>query len=68
MLNGLAVSKFGNEKLMELTGNWNYPTAMRFGAGRVNELGVACVTAGSNNPLIVTDPGLAELPINDSIQ
>ena len=25
-----------------LTGNWNYPTAMRFGPGRIAELAEAC--------------------------
>ncbi|HEX8620857.1 MAG TPA: iron-containing alcohol dehydrogenase [Allosphingosinicella sp.] len=43
--------------------NWNYPTAIRFGAGRVHELGEACRTAGIERPLLVTDPGLAVLPM-----
>ncbi|HXV01704.1 MAG TPA: iron-containing alcohol dehydrogenase, partial [Caulobacteraceae bacterium] len=42
-----------------LTGNWNYPTAIRFGAGRVAELAEACQAAGISRPLLVTDPGLA---------
>jgi alcohol dehydrogenase class IV len=40
-------------------GNWNYPTAIRFGAGRVAELGDACRAAGIVRPLLVTDPALA---------
>ncbi len=36
---------------------------MRFGAGRLSELGAACRDLGSQNPLIVTDPGLAALPM-----
>ncbi|HAD88019.1 MAG TPA: alcohol dehydrogenase [Rhodospirillaceae bacterium] len=48
---------------MSLTGNWNYPTAIRFGAGRLSELGEACKQAGMSNPLLVTDPGLAALPM-----
>ena len=48
---------------MSLTGNWNYPTAIRFGAGRLSELGEACKQAGMANPLLVTDPGLAALPM-----
>ena len=43
--------------------NWNYPTAIRFGAGRLDELGEACAAAGITRPLLVTDPGLARLPI-----
>ena len=48
---------------MELKGNWNYPTAIRFGAGRIKELPEACKTLGMKNPLIVTDPALAKLPM-----
>jgi alcohol dehydrogenase class IV len=48
---------------VSLTGNWNYPTAVRFGAGRLSELGAACLELGIRNPLIVTDPGLAGLPM-----
>ncbi len=46
---------------MTLTGTWSYPTAVRFGAGRVAELGEAA--AGISRPLLVTDRGLAALPI-----
>jgi len=48
---------------MTLEGNWNYPTAVRFGAGRAAEIGEAAKQTGLANPLIVTDPGLAELPM-----
>ena len=50
---------------MTLTGNWSYPTAVRFGAGRISELGDACAAAGISRPLLVTDRGLAGLPITD---
>ena len=50
---------------MTLTGNWSYPTAVRFGAGRISELGEACAAAGISRPLLVTDRGLAGLPITD---
>lgn len=43
--------------------NWNYPTAVRFGAGRIAELPEACKALGMTRPLIVTDPGLARLPM-----
>ena len=48
---------------MQLTGNWSYPTSIRFGAGRINEIADACNAAGMNKPLLVTDRGLANLPI-----
>jgi alcohol dehydrogenase class IV len=43
--------------------NWNYPTKVRFGAGRISELADACKTLGITRPLLVTDPGLAGLPM-----
>jgi alcohol dehydrogenase len=43
--------------------NWSYPTAIRFGAGRISELAEACAAAGMKRPLLVTDRGLASLPI-----
>jgi alcohol dehydrogenase class IV len=43
--------------------NWSYPTAIRFGAGRIAELPEACVIAGIGKPLLVTDRGLADLPV-----
>jgi alcohol dehydrogenase class IV len=51
---------------MQLTGNWSYPTSIRFGAGRINELADACKTAGMGKPLLVTDRGLANLPITQN--
>ena len=46
-----------------MNANWNYPTAIRFGAGRIKELPQACRALAMNNPLLVTDPGIAELPM-----
>ena len=48
---------------MTPTANWSYPTAIRFGAGRISELPQACQAAGIKRPLIVTDRGLAQMPI-----
>lgn len=48
---------------MQLSGNWNYPTSVRFGAGRIAELADAAKSAGMARPLLVTDPVLAKLPI-----
>ncbi len=46
-----------------LTGNWNFPTNVRFGVGRISELAEACASLGMKKPLLVTDPGLAALPM-----
>jgi hypothetical protein len=46
-----------------LAGNWNYPTSIRFGAGRIAELADACRAAGIARPLLVTDRGLATNPM-----
>ncbi|MFC6634938.1 iron-containing alcohol dehydrogenase [Microbulbifer taiwanensis] len=46
-----------------LQANWNYPTSIRVGAGRVRELPAACRELGIRAPLLVTDPGLAALPM-----
>ena len=43
--------------------NWSYPTAIKFGVGRIAELPAACAQAGIKRPLLVTDRGLASLPI-----
>ena len=52
---------------MELSGNWNYPTQIRFGCGRVAELPKACSEAGIARPLLVTDRGLGDLPITQQV-
>lgn len=46
--------------------NWNYPTTIRFGAGRIAELGKSAALLGMKRPLLVTDPGLARLPMTAS--
>ncbi len=48
---------------MNLTANWSYPTAIRFGAGRIAEIADACNSCGIGKPLLVTDRGLADMPI-----
>ncbi len=51
-----------------LQANWNYPTDIRLGAGRIAELGDACLELGIRAPMLVTDPGLVDLPmVEDSI-
>lgn len=48
---------------MSLTANWSYPTAVRFGAGRILEIADACAAAGIKKPLLITDRGLADMAI-----
>jgi alcohol dehydrogenase class IV len=43
--------------------NWSYPTAIKFGVGRISELAEHCAAAGVKKPLFVTDKALASLPI-----
>lgn len=47
----------------ELAGSWNYPTSVSAGAGRISELPIACLELGIRAPLLVTDPGIAALPM-----
>jgi 4-hydroxybutyrate dehydrogenase len=51
---------------MSPSANWSYPTAIRFGAGRIKELAEACKAAGIQRPLLVTDRGLAALPVTQT--
>ncbi len=48
---------------MTLSANWNYPTSIRAGAGRIAELPQCCRSLGMERPLLITDPGLAALPM-----
>ncbi|MEO8757397.1 MAG: iron-containing alcohol dehydrogenase [Devosia sp.] len=51
---------------MAIKSNWNYPTTIRFGAGRVAELPDALKAAGIKKPLLVTDAGLVNLPVTQN--
>lgn len=46
-----------------LQGEWNYPTSVVAGAGTIGELPRACRQLGMRHPLLVTDRGLAPLPM-----
>ena len=43
--------------------NWSYPTAIKFGVGRIAELADHAKSLGMKKPLLVTDKALASLPI-----
>jgi alcohol dehydrogenase len=47
--------------------NINFPTAIKFGAGRIRELAELCTANGIKRPLFVTDPGLAQMPMVKAI-
>ena len=48
---------------MTYSANWNYPTNIKVGAGRIKELAGLCKDLGMQSPLLITDPGLASLPM-----
>lgn len=48
---------------VKLQANWNYPTSVRFGVGRIVELADAAKSTGMTRPLLVTDPRLAAMPM-----
>ena len=48
---------------VKLRGNWNYPTTVWAGPGRIAELAAACTAAGIARPLLVTDEGLKDAPM-----
>ena len=49
-----------------LKANWNYPTTVWAGPGRIAELPAACVKLGIERPLLVTDRGLRDAPMTRS--
>ncbi|MEH6773022.1 MAG: iron-containing alcohol dehydrogenase [Cereibacter changlensis] len=51
---------------MTIRANWSYPTAIKFGAGRIAELAEQCKAVGLARPLLVTDKALAALPITQA--
>jgi Alcohol dehydrogenase, class IV len=51
-----------------LRGDWLFPTEIRFGAGRIAELGDACRRLGLRRPLIVTDRRLAATPVAELVR
>ena len=46
-----------------LKANWNYPTTIWAGPGRIAELPAACALLGIKRPLLVTDEGLRTAPM-----
>lgn len=52
---------------MNYSANWNYPTNVKVGAGRIKELAGLCKSMGMQSPLLITDPGLAALPMLNAV-
>lgn len=50
-------------EIASYSNNWSYPTNVRVGAGRLQELAKCCKQLGMQAPLLITDPGLAALPV-----
>lgn len=46
-----------------VTANWGFPTDMKVGPGRLSELPEICRELGFERPLLVTDPGIKDLPM-----
>ncbi|MBB3231414.1 iron-containing alcohol dehydrogenase [Halomonas stenophila] len=51
------------DDMSRFTAGWNYPAQILTGVGRVRELPAACRALGMRAPLLITDPGLAGLPM-----
>ena len=51
---------------MFITANWSYPTAIKMGAGRIRELADHCKALGMKKPILITDRGLASMPITQN--
>ena len=47
--------------------NWNYPTTIWFGSGKIDDLTEACSNLKIENPLFVTDKDLLNLPMTSNI-
>lgn len=64
----ITVNNMTNTSANNLQGNWNYPTNIRFGVGRITELPELCQQLKMRQPLLVTDAGLVKLPfVNDIV-
>ncbi len=49
--------------------NWSFPTDVRFGNGRIREIGAAVRALGASSPLVVTDAGLKDLfPVQRTLE
>ena len=47
--------------------NWNYPTTIWFGAGKIADLTNACLNLNIKSPLFVTDKDLLNLSMTSKV-
>ncbi|WP_324617068.1 iron-containing alcohol dehydrogenase [Shewanella psychropiezotolerans] len=52
---------------MLLQANWNYPTDITVGEGCIKQVATCCLELEMTQVLLVTDPGLAKLPMVQEI-
>lgn len=48
--------------------DWDFPVPVKYGPGRLAEVGALCAAAGCRNPLIVTDRATARLPFVETLR
>ena len=48
--------------------DWSFPVPIKYGPGRLVEVGAHCIMMGVHNPLIVTDRGSHKLPFIGQLQ
>lgn len=48
--------------------DWDFPVPIRYGPGRLRDIGALCAAKGCSNPLIVTDRATASLPFVDALR
>ena len=53
--------------LIQMRGDWSYPTNIKFGCGRVSELHEVCCSLNIKNPLFITDRKLATLEVTKRV-
>ena len=61
------ISNSLRDTTLTYTANWNYPTNVKVGQGRISELAELCTKMGMQSPLLITDPGLAALPMVEKV-
>ena len=55
-------------KITGIQADWKHPTHIRFGVERLKELPDVCWNLGACSPLLVTDHGVAKLPVVQTIR